>query len=485
MQSALQFDSPENASSPMSSLASYTPRDQSRTRKAPNLESDRGASLSQPSLADDATSRIVRVCIPAAIHAEIAASDLRELEKLIVYQIIYESATTTVQGKSISVKMLNKMPGIRDRGRARIKRFLKSSANFGWIPCEVDERCKRCEFWFVKGFRLGARSMSHPVVSAQHTSDVPCGVWCGDVVWRSVDLGLMDWMVVGAKKALGWDCAEKNAKTSIEEIELVGLPESDDELMEEALKNIKVPIGRNKKNAEKKAREAREKAKAHAAQIRLFEADPTANIQRKSGRLYTRLTSLPRWARKRYVRFSGGRRAESVDIRCCYLWCLAAQLRQRRLRRGLDIETLNRLLELIESGGFYEAIAKRADIETSQAKKSFAVMCLFGDARLNHWGKNRLWFALDTICPEICDEISRWRRQTAGANRLAMHCQRLEGAIMLNGLVPAMAEAGIACCTIHDGCLVPEGQGEYAAQVIRDRAASLFGRPCFVKVESL
>lgn len=482
MQSALQFDSPENASSPMSSLASYTPRDQSRTRKAPNLESDRGASLSQPSLADDATSRIVRVCIPAAIHAEIAASDLRELEKLIVYQIIYESATTSVQGKSISVKMLNKMAGIGDRGRARIKRFLKSSANFGWIPYEVDERC---EFWFVKGFSLGARSMSDRSVGAQHTSDVPCGVWCGDVVWRSVDLGLMDWMVVEAKKGLGWDCAERNAKTSLEQIELVGLPESNDELMAEAVGNIKVPIGRNKKNAEKKAKEARERAKTHVAQIRLFETDPAANIQRKSGRLYTRLTSLPRWARKRYVKFSGGRRAESVDIRCCYPWCIAAKLRQKRLKRGLEIESLNRLLDLIESGGFYEELARRAGMPASQAKKSFAVMCLFGDPILNHWGRNRLWFALDAICPEICDEISRWRRQTAGEARLANYCQRLEGAIMLNGLVPVMAEAGIACCTIHDGCLVPEGHGEFAAQVIRDRAASLFGRPCFVKVESL
>jgi hypothetical protein len=56
---------------------------------------------------------------------------------------------------------------------------------------------------------------------------------------------------------------------------------------------------------------------------------------------------------------------------------------------------------------------------------------------------------------------------------------------MLDGLVRAMADAGIPFCTIHDACLVPEGNGEIAAQVIRDRSAALFGRPCIAKSELL
>lgn len=33
--------------------------------------------------------------------------------------------------------------------------------------------------------------------------------------------------------------------------------------------------------------------------------------------------------------------------------------------------------------------------------------------------------------------------------------------------------------------LVPEGYGQMAAQIIRDRAATLFGRPCAVKSEKM
>lgn len=317
-----------------------------------------------------------------------------------------------------------------------------------------------------------------------HNIQVRYCVWCGDVIWRMLDLGMVDLMVERAKEALGWDLAEKEAKKSLEKVELVGLPESDADLLAVALSHIPIMPGKNKKIAAKKAQEAKEKAMKHVSMIRLFEADPAANISRKAGRLYTRLSSLPRWARKQYLRFSGGRRAESADIRCCYLWCLAANLRQKRLKRGLDIQSLNELLDLIESGRFYEDLAKIAGIGASQAKKSFAVLCLFDDTKTEHWGRNRLWFALDAICQQICDEISKWRRQPAGATRLATYCQRLEGSIMLDGLVPVMAEAGIPCCTIHDGCLVPEGYGEIAAQTIRDRSASIFGRPCFVKVES-
>ena len=440
-------------------------------------------------LPESSGSRVVRVCIPAPIHAEIAASDLSDLAKFIVYAVIYESATTPQQCKYISTSMLDHMPGIGQRTRRRIRAFLKSSKHFG--HGRFVKGVHSTPFW-VSGHQLAVRSVSGDTVStygclggAQHNSDVGVGVWCGDVVWRSVDFGVLDGLVETAKRALGWDLAEKEAKIALEQVELAGVPESNSDLYCEALKHIAVNVGRNAKNRAKKLAEARQKAKKHVAMIRLFEADPTAHIQRKAGRLYTRLSSLPRWARVKYLRFTGDRRAESVDIRCCYLWCLAAELRQRRLKRGLDIQSLNILLDLIESGGFYEELAKRAGTETSQAKRSFAVLCLFGDRQADCWGRNRLWFALDAICPLICDEISAWRRQPAGATRLATFCQRMEGAIMLDGLVPAMAEAGILCCTIHDGCLVPEGNGEHAAQVIRDRAASLFGRPCYVKTEAL
>ena len=435
-------------------------------------------------LPSDVGSRFVRACIPAPIHAEMAASDLSDTDKLIIDAIVWECGTTKRGCKHISVAMLNKMPGIGERGRQRIKRYLKSSPHFGFIP---HEEHSHSEAFFVSGFALAERSLSNHRVqpcsqsgSAQHTSEVASGVWCGDVVYRVVDLGRVDELVRVAKAALEWDIVEKEAKKAIEAIELVGVPESDAELFDAAMANIPLKLGRNKINAAKKLAKAREKAQMQVASIRLFQRDPTANIQRKAGRLYTRLSSFPRWARRQFVRFIGGQQPDTADIRCCYLWCLAARLRQKRMKRGLDISSLNSLLDLIESGGFYEEIAKRAGKKTSQAKKSFAVLCLFGDRKKDHWGCNSLWFALDAICPEVCDEIVRWRCHTNGKTRLAEYCQKLEGSIMLNGLAPAMAELDIRCAIIHDGCLVPPGCGGIAAQIIRDRAASIFGRPCFV-----
>lgn len=433
--------------------------------------------------------RCVRMCIPEPIHAALAASDLREVEKLIVYDIVHECCTASVQGKAINSDLLAHMPGIGRRRRV-IKKWLKSSPNFGFIPGRVDESA---DFFFVRGFALAERSISgkplEPTTEGvQHNGDVvPCGVWCGPVVWKTLDFGLLDWMVQVAKEKLGWNQAEIEAKKAIEEIELVYVPESYEKLLKVALENIPVRPTRNAKLAAERAEKAREKAEKHVAMIRLFQRDPTANIVRKSGRLYSRLTSLPRWARRAYLKFTGGRSAESVDVRSCYPWGLAASLRQSRLRRGLCIESLNNLLDMIESGSFYETLAARAGMSMRAAKQSFAVLCLFGDSKKDSWGRNSLWFALDAICPELCDEIARWRRQPAGAVRFAMHCQRLEGAIMLNdgGLVSAMAELGIPCATIHDGCLVPEGYGALAAQIIGDRAASLFGRPCAVKAETI
>ena len=451
---------------------------------APTTSHRRKLQPKSQNLPTDVGSRFVRACIPEPIHTEIAASNLRELEKLIVYSIVWECATTNRGCKHISTDLLNNMPGILDRGRARIKRYLKASPHFGFYR---HEKFTTCEAFFVSGFVLAERSLScNPVQpgsqsgSAQHTSDVQLGVWCGDVVYRMVDLGLVDELVRVAKEALEWDIAEKKAKKAIEAIELVGVPESDAELFDAAMANIPLKLGRNKINAAKKLAKAHEKAKKQVASIRLFQRDPTAAIQRKAGRLYTRLSSFPRWARRQFVRFIGGQQPDTADVRCCYLWCVAARLRQKRMKRGLDISSVNRLLDLIESGGFYEEIAKRAGKKTSQAKKSFAVLCLFGDRKKDHWGCNSLWFALDAICPEVCDEIVRWRSHTNGQTRFAEYCQKLEGSIMLNGLAPAMAELDIRCAIIHDGCLVPPGCGGIAAQAIRDRAASIFGRPCFV-----
>jgi hypothetical protein len=179
-----------------------------------------------------------------------------------------------------------------------------------------------------------------------------------------------------------------------------------------------------------------------------------------------------------YVRINGEKPA-NVDIRACYIWTVAASLRQRRIKAGLSTARIDALLDLIESGGFYEGIAALARMSKSGAKASFATLCLFGGED-EHFANNRLWYALKELCPAITDEILRLRFRYGGPSGFAKHCQRMEGAIMLDGLLMILRDMGIACVTIHDGALVQPQYRELAVAIIKARTLELFGRSCAV-----
>ena len=136
-------------------------------------------SKNQQSEATPHTPRIVRVCIPSPIHTEIAASPLRDREKLIVYSVVYACATERSRSKSLSTKMLDHMVG--QRGRRRIVNYLLGSEHFGYLRHEIDVMCRA---YYVAGVNLSDRSLSGSphlsvshAASAQHTGEVLCGVW--------------------------------------------------------------------------------------------------------------------------------------------------------------------------------------------------------------------------------------------------------------------------------------------------------------------
>lgn len=136
-------------------------------------------SQNQQTEATPHTPRIVRVCIPSPIHAEIAASPLRDREKLIVYSVVYACATERSRCKSLSTKMLDHMVG--QRGRRRVINYLLGSEHFGYLRHEIDVMCRA---YYVAGVNLSDRSLNGTSIpsdshaaGAQHTGEVLCVVW--------------------------------------------------------------------------------------------------------------------------------------------------------------------------------------------------------------------------------------------------------------------------------------------------------------------
>ncbi len=282
-------------------------------------------------------------------------------------------------------------------------------------------------------------------------------------MWRTVDFGpLLEAVGVGWVKK-GWDRSKKNAEWSL--LQCDETPLTADEIVAEKAEEPVV-------------------AEQHAAQHERYRDRTTEGIFRKDGRVYTSVTSLPKWIRERVVKFGG--ESETIDVRCCYMWVLSAEHRQSLVRRGLDTSEIDVVLELIESGGLYSKLADIAglpfetELEQRQVKQDTQMYCLFGPI-----GWHPLWQALQRVAPQICRDIKWWRSQPGGATRLAHFLQRGEGALMTDGLIDWLVSDGIPAVQIHDGAIVPSGVAEVAAMWLKDHSRKQFGRSCHVKTEAL
>ena len=160
--------------------------------------------------------------------------------------------------------------------------------------------------------------------------------------------------------------------------------------------------------------------------------------------------------------------------------------RQRLLRKDEsgNTESVDRFLEVVRSGELYQRLADAAGMpyettgEQRAVKAQTQMFCLFGRI-----GFHRLWFALQEICPGVSSYIRWWRNQSGGATRMANRLQRLEGALMTDGIVNHMTSQSIPCVQIHDAVIVPVGYKDQAAGWLREYSRTLYGTECRVKVE--
>jgi hypothetical protein len=390
-----------------------------------------------------------RVCVPRVLRDELEAAGLRGLAKYVVYWIIYRSLTTKARSCAIHQGLLDDTIG--STARKQVMQFIRDSTQIQRASNGLYRPGRQCiRYELTHSLTTGE--------SHQHKSVVEMGrKWVGraegDTVWVTVDFsGLMEAIVKGFAKR-GWDKSIRNAEWSLCRVDEPKLTEPE----------VVAQVGDG------------QKAEHHAAAFARYRDKPLNGITRKDGRLYSTVTSLPRWIREREVTFNG--ESESVDISCCYLWLLAAEHRLSRVRRGLCTREVDALMEMIERGDFYRRIAEMAEIDTATAKADFNTFCLFGPI-----GFHKLWYSLESICRGVCRDIRWWRSQPGGATRLAHFLQRAEGQLMLDGVIDWFVSGGVPCVGIHDGCIVPAGGAGLAEKWIQGRSREIYGRSCRVKV---
>jgi hypothetical protein len=412
-------------------------------------------------------SNVRKVCLPSVLNAELQASDLHGPAKDVVFQIVEGCLTSREYSHPFNVKILTLAIGRRQTDA--VSKYLNGSRFFRAASggsYKVGAACRRYEVLCDRECDINPMDKTLSASAG--------GIWTGDVVYRSIDFGPLMERIQTASERLGYGQSIKDAVNSLEHIDIIVL--TDQEIRDGAKDYLLA----------EKPRASRKKIKdtvdGHLTSYRRFRDDPTKGVKRQNGRTYTTVTNLPRWIRRKVVRFKGA--AATVDVSACYPWLLAAEYRQRLIRDGEDTTSVDSLLQIITSGRLYAELAERAKMPYGTPSEQRAVkaqtqqFCLFGRI-----GVHPLWWAMQELCPGFCQTIQWWRKQPGGATRLSNRLQRLEGQLMTDGIVRHLAELNVPVVQIHDAVIVPIEYAEQSERWLKDHSRELWGTECRVKVE--
>lgn len=208
-------------------------------------------------------------------------------------------------------------------------------------------------------------------------------------------------------------------------------------------------------------------------------------LSKKTGRLYSPVTQMPRTAR-RELTIDGSDDLATIDVRACqpYLMICVARLVKQEAPWLLSDGELDEWRELVLNDDIYTrcATAMRELFAVEQARGHWKVTLqrIFngraGQFRKIDGSQFREKHMFYAAFPGIAAVVD-WVKSNPSPNsaRLSLLLQRLESDVMLWRVCPQLLRGGIPVLTVHDAVIVPAEHAEYAARVIETEFEQLVG----------
>jgi hypothetical protein len=203
-----------------------------------------------------------------------------------------------------------------------------------------------------------------------------------------------------------------------------------------------------------------------------FRNAPERSIIRSNGRCYYPLLNQPRELRQSSlrIRYRGvEERTAEIDLHASYWVMIASQLPPSPSR--------DRLIADLAAGEFYSrlksAVGKTLQIPAGTTfKQEVSRLCLFGAGMFN---ASPLFQALGDIYGSAADWIDDRRRRAHGDSLLSHELNGLEGAFMIDTVLPKLHAAGIPALPIHDAMIVPNSAAIRVKSICEELAREHFG----------
>lgn len=137
--------------------------------------------------------------------------------------------------------------------------------------------------------------------------------------------------------------------------------------------------------------------------------------------------------------------------------------------------------ESTSSGKFYEYLMDKLNIEEerSEFKVRFFKKIFFSKENPYYISEERKQFT--ELFPNVSQIISHYKKDDY--KNLAITLQKAEAEIMINTIVPRLAEKGIYCLTIHDSILTTLENSETVKKIILDEFKKQYGLIPTIKIK--
>lgn len=175
----------------------------------------------------------------------------------------------------------------------------------------------------------------------------------------------------------------------------------------------------------------------------------------KSGRVFNNFTSLPKVLRS--YSLLGGQPCAEIDIRNSQPFFLGSLY-------PTDCAEAQRYLAIVSEGRFYEALNEASGCpfgsdNRDRLKKAVYVQVLYG----RRFADSPLWAGFEKLFPMLSRIVTE--RKSKDYRQLAIEMQRQEASVMINRVVPRLAETfpGVPFLTVHDSLTVPH---QFAAEAV-------------------